>query len=143
MDGVSELAKMFKDREPIRYMGPVVGTVLSPPPEIKIQIDKKIILDKNHLVISASILSDYKRKYELQGNIKINDSDCGNTNVVNDGGYQASDHSHTIESISINTQYTADGEIKATDTLKEGDKVILIPSQDEQTYFLIDWAVRL
>ena len=143
MDGVSELAKMFKDRDPIKYMGPVVGTVLSPPPEIKIQADKDIILDKSHLVIGASVLDGYERKYEIQGNIKFNDSNCGNTNSVNDGGYQASNHSHILESVNINTQYTADGQIKTTDTLKEGDKVILIPSQDEQTYFLIDWAVRL
>jgi hypothetical protein len=143
MDGVSELAKMFKEREPIRYRGPIVGTVLSPPPEIKIQIDKNIILDKGHLVICGSILDGYERTYEVQGNVKFNDSNCGNTNSVNDGGYQASGHSHTIESVNINTQYTADGQIKTTDTLKEGDKVILIPSQDEQTYFLIDWAVRL
>ena len=56
MDGVSELAKMFKDREPIRYMGPVVGTVLSPPPEIKIQIDKKIILDYDEIMNYKEIL---------------------------------------------------------------------------------------
>lgn len=143
MDGISELAKMFKDREPIRYKGPIVGTVLSPPPEIKIQIDKNIILDKEHLVICASVLDGYERTYEVGGNMKFNDSNCGNTNSVNDGGYQASSHSHILESVNINTQYTAGGQIKTTDTLKEGDKVILMPSTDEQIYFLIDWAVRL
>ena len=110
MDGVSELAKMLKEREPIRYRGPIVGTVLSPPPEIKIQIDKNIILDKSHLVIGASILKDYQREYTT-----------------------SSDRSSWSD-----MRYA-----RLVDTLKEGDKVILMPSQDEQTYFLIDWAVRL
>lgn len=110
MDGVSELAKMFKEREPIRYRGPIVGTVLSPPPEIKIQIDKNIILDKGHLVIGASILKDYEREYKTSSD-KSNWSDI---------------------------RY-----VKLIDTLEERDKVILVPSTDEQTYFLIDKAVRL
>lgn len=110
MDGVSELAKMFKDRDPIKYMGPVVGTVLSPPPEIKIQADKDIILDKSHLVIGASILKDYQREYTT-----------------------SSDRSSWSD-----MRY-----VRLVDTLKEGDEVILIPSQDEQTYFLVDKAVIL
>lgn len=130
MDGVSELAKMLKEREPIRYRGPIVGTVLSPPPEIKIQIDKNIILDKSHLVIGASILKDCRREFEIKG------ADItGHTTKMNVGEH--GEHDHNIETLDIK------GKIKSIDTLKKGDKVILIPSQDEQTYFLIDWAMRL
>lgn len=153
MEGISELAKMFKERESIKYMGPIVGTVLSPPPEIKIQIDKNIILDKGNLVVGASILKEYKRKIIIEGEkIKFNQSNpptyIGTTDSVNDGGMGASSHTHKIVDININIPVRIEATkessyIETTDTINEGDKVILIPSQDEQIYFLIDWAVRL
>lgn len=106
VDGISELAKLLKERENVLYLGPIVGTILSPPPEIKVQIDKNIVLNKNHLIIAGSLLKGYKRLVMLES---------------------------TKEQDYIMT----------TDTLKVNDEVILIPSMDENTYFLTDWAVRL
>lgn len=127
MDAISELAKLFKERENIPYMGPIVGTVISPPPDIKIQTDKNIILDKTHLIISASV---YGREFDIKGaNI------VGQTLDVTVGDH--GEHKHEIKILDIN------GQLKLVYTLKKGDKVILIPSQDEQTYFLLDWAVKL
>ncbi|WP_427340655.1 DUF2577 family protein [Caloranaerobacter sp. DY30410] len=94
MDGISELAKMFKERENKPYMGPRVGQVISPLPEIKVKLGDKILLDKQRLIIASHI-------YEHFG--------------------------WTDET---GTYYLA-----------EGDKVILIPSTDEQIYFLVDKAV--
>lgn len=93
MDGISELARLFKERDNKPYMGPIVGNVVSPLPDIKIQIDNNIILNISNLVISNHTYMHYKN---------IDDT-----------------------------------------WLVIGDKVILIPSTDEQTYFLIDKAVIL
>lgn len=159
VDGLSELAKMFKDRENKLYRGPIVGIVISPPPEIKIKIDDNIILEKRHLVIGASVLKDYKRRVILSGErIRFSQSNppkyIGETSEVNDGGQGASNHSHIIKDINIDTISSPSPQILieatreqdyivTTDTFKVDDKVILIPAMDENTYFLIDWAVTL
>lgn len=143
MDGISELAKMFKERENKPYMGPQIGEVISPPPNIQVRLGGKIILTKDNLVIAAHVLNNYTRQFSIEGNISFSDSDCGTTDSVNDGGYEANSHSHTIETLNIDTTFNSNGTMAFTDTLKQGDKVILIPSTDEQIYFLIDKAVTL
>jgi hypothetical protein len=87
MDGVTELAKLFKERNNDPYEGYVIGEVVSSLPHVKIRIGDKIILDASHLVFAARLL--------------------------NDG------------------------------TLKQGDMVMMMPSQNGQSYIVIDKAVRL
>jgi len=84
MDPISELAKLFKERDNKPYLGPQVGSVISPFPDIKVSLGDSILLEKEDLVIGAMV----------QG-------------------------------------------------LVAGDEVILIPSGDCQTYYLVDKAVRL
>ncbi|WP_129599494.1 DUF2577 domain-containing protein [Anaerophilus nitritogenes] len=135
-DGITELAKMFKDRENPKQQGIQVGTVISPPPATKIRLTDKIILENDDLVFSAHVLNGYVREYTEQGNIQFTQSNCGNTNTV-------ATHNHSVANININTSYTTIGNITFTDTLKVGDEVTLMPSVDEQTWFVIDKAIRL
>jgi hypothetical protein len=115
MNGINELAMMFKDRDNKPYLGPIIGTIIAAPPEIKVScFDGKVILDKSKVVIAASVLNGYARKTTIDG---------------------ASATPSPVTQIS--------GNLTFTDTLTSGDSVILIPSQDKQTYFLIDKAVRL
>lgn len=130
MDGISELAKMLKERESRPYMGPRVGNVTSPPPDIKVVLEDGIILDKTHLVIAAHILSDYEREIKIP--LANAEGMTDSKNVGDHGG-----HNHNIETVGL------DGKIQFIDTLKPGDKVILIPTTNEQVYFLIDKAVIL
>lgn len=109
MEGISELAKLFKERDNKPYLGPQLGNVINPPPEIKVSLGEKIILTKEHLVLSAHILKDYVREFE-------------------------------IESVDIEC---SKGKIKFTDTLKIGDQVMLIPTTDEQKYYVIDKVVNI
>lgn len=116
MNSINELAKMFKERENETYLGPITGSVVSVPPNIKVScFDGKVILDKTNIVIASQVLSNYQRKLKI--------SDVSTT--------ATSDITEII------------GELNFTDTLKTGDEVILVPSPDLQTYFLIDKAVRL
>jgi hypothetical protein len=115
MNGINELAMMFKNRDNQPYLGPITGTMISTPPEIKVScFDGKVILDKSKLIIAASVLTDYTREATI------------------DGATAAPSPVTTIS-----------GTLKFTDTLSSGDEVILIPTQDKQTYFLVDKAVRL
>lgn len=121
-----------------KFEGFIVGKVISPPNDIRISIDEAIILDKTNLIIAAHVLKDYEREFEIfDAEIQFTDENMGNTNTV-------SNHSHTIQSLSVDSQtLKAKGKFKWTDTLKEGDLVILVPSQNEQMYILIDKAVEL
>lgn len=121
-----------------KHEGFIVGKVISPPNDIRISIDEAIILDKSHLIIASHVLNDYERKFEVfDAEIQFTAENCGSTNTV-------SNHSHTIQSLNVDSQtLKAKGKFKWTDTLKEGELVILVPSQNEQMYILIDKAVEL
>ncbi|SET55368.1 Protein of unknown function [Natronincola peptidivorans] len=128
MTSIEKLGKMFKERDNQVYLGPQLGTVIASPPNIRVKIGDKIILEKDRLVIAAHVLSGYKRQFQGQSS----------GSIITKTPSPVTYSSYTeLENLS-NT-----GEITYTDTLKIGDEVILMPSTDEQKYFLIDKAVRL
>ncbi|MGD6845227.1 DUF2577 domain-containing protein [Bacillus infantis] len=133
-----ELAKMFKERNNVPYEGYLIGKVIADFPDIKIELDKNIILDKSHLVFSAHVLSGYNREYEIsEADLQFRDTDCGQTEV-------ASAHSHEIASLNVDSQMvTSSGKITWTDTIVKNDYVILIPSHNSQSFVVIDKAVIL
>lgn len=100
MDSITELAKLFKDRENPSMQGICVGKVLTPPPSLKITVNG-FILDKSNLVVAKHLLDTYTTSGE----------------TVGDHGQ----HTHTLE-----------------DILKSGDKIIVIPSANDLTYFIVD-----
>jgi len=126
MDGTARLAKMFKDRENRTYLGPQIGIVISPPPEVQIGLGDRIMLAKEQLVFAAHLLTDYHRDMEILPTSNLS----GNTSM-------SGDHTHSYASLGMV------GTIKLADTIEAGDEVILIPSADEQLYFVVDKAVRL
>ena len=107
MDGIVEIAKMFKDRDNTEYDGYVIGDVISDFPDIKIKIDNGIILDNTHLVFSAHLIKGYTREIEIV--------DSNNQKII--------------------------GKLKMKDTIVKGDKVILFPSKNSQSYVVTDKAV--
>lgn len=120
------------------FKGFFVGTVEVAPPELQVRLSPEIVLFKENLVISAAVLKDYEREFEIfDAEIQFTDSDCGQTTNV-------SAHTHEIASLNINSQtLKAKGKIKWTDELVEGDMVILVPAQNENMYILIEKAVEL
>ncbi|MBB6217501.1 hypothetical protein HNQ80_003622 [Anaerosolibacter carboniphilus] len=144
MDAISELAMLFKERENVIYMGPQTGTVISPLPNIKVSLGEKIILDKEELIISAHVLAGYQREMEIT-NIKSTgfSSDSGDIDFHLTGSPPPKNYTITGLSIPQSSTMKSEGTLKYTDTLKVGDQVILIPSSDNQKYYLIDKAVKL
>ncbi len=132
------LAHMFKERDNIDKIGNCIGKVVDIEP-IKISIlNGDVILQEEQLYICSNLLDTYTRKYKEEGNIQFRDINCGTTNNVNDGGQGASSHNHIIENISIKTEYNSEGTIVLTDTLKVGDEVLIVPSESEQIFFIVD-----
>lgn len=89
-----EFAKMLKERDNPKTMSLMIGKIISPLPDIKIQLHDKIILTKDNIFIAAHIYMHYKQD--------------------------------SIEK-----------------WLNEGDEVSLIPTADQQLYYLVDKVVRL
>ena len=124
-----ELAKKFKNRDNKQQIGNVVGKVISVLPDLKVSIlEGQIVLNKEQLYISVLLENIYKREYEISNIV-------GKTDAVNDGGDNASSHFHSIE--------TLKGTITFIDTLKVNDEVLLIPTADEQTWFIVDKVRKL
>ncbi|WP_105614366.1 DUF2577 domain-containing protein [Vallitalea okinawensis] len=61
MDGIVELAKLFKERENEPFMGVQIGSVLSTEP-IKVSLGDKILLGANHIMVCQHVL-EYKRDF--------------------------------------------------------------------------------
>lgn len=101
------------------FKGFFIGKVDVAPPEIQVRLSPEIMLYKENLVISASVLKDYEREFEIfEGEEIIINGSPPNT-------------------------FTAKGKLKWTDELVEGDQVILVPAQNENMYILIEKAVEL
>ena len=100
MDSVTELAKLFKERNNPTMQGISVGKVLSPPPDLKITVNG-FIFDKSDVVVAKHLLTKFETNSVLVGN--------------------HGEHTHTVE-----------------EPLKSGEKIIVIPSVNNATYYVID-----
>lgn len=108
-DSIVSIAKQLKNASNVkRFEGFLLGEVVTPLPDIKIQTSDEIILDKSNLIFAAHVLDDYTRPFEMVG-----------------------------------TTPTQTGQIKFTNKLQNGDKLILIPSDNDNMYIVIDRAVIL
>jgi len=117
MDPITTLARMLKENENPKPVSMSTGIVISPPPNAQIRLNETVILYNNQLVFAAHVLDDYEREMVLEGEIRFSDSPFQS--------YEAKEV-----------------KAKAKDTLKEGDEVILLPTADEQLYFVVGKAVR-
>lgn len=135
MDALTEFATMFKANENPKLVSMSTGIVISPPPKAQIRLNETVILYNHQLVFAAHILADYQREIELEGELKFTDEDCGT--IVNAAG------TGSVVTLNVDTRFEAKN-VKSTtkDTIKEGDEVILLPTADEQLYFVLDKAVR-
>ncbi|MGE8080515.1 DUF2577 family protein [Peribacillus loiseleuriae] len=66
-DQLTELAKMFKDREQKIPPSMTTGIVISPPPNVQIRLNDVIVLYKHKLVIASSMLTEYNRLATIDG----------------------------------------------------------------------------
>lgn len=135
MDAITDLAAMLKENENPKPISMTTGIVISPPPNAQIKLTEGIILFNHQLVFAAHILEDYQREIALEGDLKFTDEDCGT--IVNAAG------TGSVVTLNVDTRFEAKN-VKSTtkDTIKKDDEVILMPTTDEQLYFVLDKAVR-
>lgn len=133
------LANIIKKRDNPKLIGPVIGTVIKPLPDIQIKaLSGKALFDKDDLYINKNLIAGYTRSVESNGVIDLGDDLCGETDLINDGGYEATSHKHTLETLEITDgPYSFEGELILKDSLVKGDKVLLLPTDNNQKFFII------
>lgn len=134
LDGAKALAALLKERENKPYSGPVVGTVLTPPPALTVQHPSGLVLDAADLVIAAHVLAGIRI-------VTLTHQEGAVRQLGNDTGIDLTDTDDN-EAPWTSFQYS-NLQCDFNDTLAAGDQVILIPTGDNQTFALIDKAVRL
>lgn len=132
MNGIVDIAKMLKERDNPQALGVSIGTVVSPMPNIQIRLSDKILLEKENLAISAHVLPGYERTAVVA---MLADEPVGNIDA-----YVSAPPSTRYTVTKMNLQ-NVPATIEYTDSLKKGDKVILIPTADGQTFYVIDKVV--
>lgn len=102
------LAKHFKERDNPVIEQPVVGTVISLSPF-------KISIYNGDIVLNENIIYVCQHLFKIKGNIKID---------------PFSDSSGDTHNVNNNFEITRD--------LKVGDKVMCVPTDNGQKYFIVD-----
>ena len=135
---IVKLAEIIKKRDNPLWIGAVTGEVVKAPPELEVKLENGIIIKNHKIMISIEKIVGYQRTYSLKGNITQYDFD--NTT----SSEPVTTHpAHPIKKLSGKGTYTAEGTIQWTDTLKVGDKVLMLPTNKEEYFYLIDRVVRL
>ena len=135
---IVKLAEIIKKRDNPLWLGAVTGEVVKAPPELQVKLENGIIIKNHKIMISIEKIVGYQRTYSLQG--EITQYDFKNTT----SSEPVPNHpAHPIKKLSGKGTYTAEGTIQWTDTLKVGDKVLMLPTNKEEYFYLIDRVVRL
>lgn len=109
-ESIVSIAKELKNasKNAKRFEGFLLGKVVAPLPNIKIQTSDEVVLDASNLIFAAHLVDDHIKSYEIVG-----------------------------------TNPLEKGKIKFTDKLQNGEILILIPSDNDNMYIVVDRAVML
>ena len=110
MDAIIDLAKEFRKRDPKKILGPIVGRVLSPLPDLQVSIlSDQVVLSADKLYITEKLYKD-SEAISLSGNLMIDD-------ILKP----------------VNGELTIVKEI-----LKKDEMIMLVPAENGQEFFIID-----
>jgi len=158
------LVEIFKAVKNPQKFGLVMGKVVADFPNIKIDIGSGVILDKDDLVFSASMLKDYARQYTIDSqDVQISGSqlDSSGTNFSFAGNPLFTDSNGTLGSVPVAsiptvasnwstdaTSFTMDGNslastgtITFTDEIVTGDMVMIMTAESNQLFYVMDKVI--
>ena len=110
------------------WNGPFLVKVVKAPPNLEVQIDERIILKADRIVVAWEKVAGYTREFEVKGDIEIDVTDSENQDS---GG-------NIHNKIKAKGTYKASGTNKWTDELKVGDEVILNEFKNQKKFYLVD-----
>jgi len=131
-----ELAGELKKRNNIPKIGVQMGDVLSVAP-LKIGImNNETIIDETICYLCSNVVENYKRKATEE--IKEYIVTMATTDTNENGSVTPLDVDTTM---AVETKSDYDTVITFKDILHVGDKVLLVPTEDDQIYFIVDRVV--
>ena len=120
------------------WNGPFLGKVVKAPPNLEVQIDERIILKADRIVIAWEKVAGYTREFSEKGNIEIEfDKFKVDSSDTDSGG---NTHNTVSGSGSLSGTFSATGTNTWTDELKVGDEVILNEFKNQKKFYLVDKA---
>lgn len=137
---INTLAQIIKARDNPKWLGAITGEVVKAPPELEVKLENGVIIKNHKIMISIEKITGYKRTFSIVGNITDENMTVQSSGMTKAG---QGPHEHTLKSFQANGDYKSTGSIEWTDTLKVGDKVLMLPTNKEEYFYLIDKVVRL
>jgi len=107
----------------------LIGKIIAPPPNIRIQIND-IILENEDIYIAEYLLKGYWREFSVVGHIVSNTQSASCS--------KGAPHTHPIDNDNTQT-----GTITWEDHLYPGDEVAVMPMYGSQQYIVLHRIVRL
>jgi hypothetical protein len=129
MEAIDELGIILSEIGKNPYIGPVEGIVVTVEPLCISAFSGSAVL-KEPKVALLKTLGLHTRGYSAESHFVTN----FNTELANDGGDSANDHSHAVK---VNHDGTQAGAITIASVLNVGDTVLLLPSRENQRFYII------
>lgn len=137
LDWALEMANKFKSCNNPTIVGAVLGTVINPPPNLMISaLDGKLMISDCYVL--DRILPEYKRIIDLPLESKKGELSLQPYEIDREDGKLEDRKDYKITDIELKEK-----EIVFKDTLKQGDTVLLISTQDNQQYFVVGKVTRV
>lgn len=144
MNEYRNFAKLIKYSQKNKWAGVVLGTVEVAPPDLQVRVNPKLLLKKHQICIAKEKVIGYTREFNIKGEIKeftLENATIETTSSNTEAGPGPHKHEHGIVEGTITGQtgtFEFDGTLKWTDELKVGEQVILIPTNQNSIFFLLD-----
>nr|DAS24771.1 MAG TPA: Protein of unknown function (DUF2577) [Caudoviricetes sp.]DAT71573.1 MAG TPA: Protein of unknown function (DUF2577) [Caudoviricetes sp.] len=136
-----KIIDFFKKFENQDFKGIWIGKVLNPAPDLKIDLGNGIEIDTDKIYEAEEKTAGYTRKFEQEGNIEITIDEIEITDNSNkDSGGNI--HKKISGTGKMNGNFKSSGTNSWTDTLKEGDSVMMISFVNEESWLLIDKVTK-
>lgn len=133
----NQLSNEFKKRNNQPVLGAILGTVISPPPKLKISIlDGQVFITEVYIL--DSILEDYSRLVTMPIESALGEITLQPYETTREDGVLLEAKDYKINVFEIQNK-----EIITKDTLKIGNQVLLVSSQDNQVYFCLGRVSRI
>ncbi len=120
------------------WNGPFLGKVVKAPPNLEVQIDERITLKADKIVVAWEKVAGYTREFRETGDISIEFDNF--TVSSSDKDSVGNIHNTVSGNGSLNGTFTATGTNTWTDELKVGDEVILNEFKNQKKFYLVDKA---
>lgn len=118
------------------WMGAMTGIVVEAPPKLKIKLHSNgMYIHGKKLLTATETREKYQREFSLNGEIEEQSMEVSSSDMSKAG---QGPHNHNLLKWGGTGKVKISGTIKWTDDLKKGDLVIMLPTNGNEKFYLLD-----